>query len=120
MVSAQRHRLFVYGTLRRGGAQAGRMVGAEWIGSGRVRADLFRVSWYPGLVLRETGSWVTGDVYAVDDELLEKLDQYEGDEYRRVRVVVEGDAAGEAWIWEWAGEVPSGGGIVSGDWLAAE
>jgi gamma-glutamylcyclotransferase (GGCT)/AIG2-like uncharacterized protein YtfP len=61
---------------------------------------------------------VKGEVFAADDELLEKIDAYEGEEYRRVRVVVEGEAAGEAWIWEWAGEVPVGGRILSGDWLA--
>ena len=112
------HRVFVYGTLRRGGAQGSRMQGGQWLGAGRVRGELFRAAWYPGVVLREDGGFVQGEVFAVDDDLLDKLDEYEGGEYRRVRVTVEGDAAGEAWMWEWAGEVPGGGGIVSGDWLA--
>jgi gamma-glutamylcyclotransferase (GGCT)/AIG2-like uncharacterized protein YtfP len=81
---------------------------------------LFRVSWYPGLVLRGDGGFVKGDVFAVDHDLLERLDEYEGHEYRRVRVAVEGDAAGEAWIWEWAGQAPVDGRIVSGDWLMGE
>ncbi len=117
MAGVERERVFVYGTLRRGGAQGCRMDAAQWLGTGRVRGELFRVSWYPGLVLREDGGFVKGDVFAVDDDLLESLDEYEGGEYRRVRVVVEGDAAGDAWIWEWAGEVPEGGRIISGDWL---
>ena len=112
------HRVFVYGTLRRGAAQAGRMSDARWLGAGRVRGDLFRISWYPCVVLREEGDFVTGDVFAIDDDLLRKLDAYEGDEYRRVRVMVEGDTPGEAWMWEWAGEVPAESLIASGDWLA--
>lgn len=110
--------MFVYGTLRRGAYQADRMSGARWLGAGRVRGELFRISWYPGLVLREDGASVMGDVFAADDDLLQKLDAYEGDEYKRVRVMVEGDAPGEAWIWEWAGEVPAESRIASGDWLA--
>lgn len=120
MADLRRHRVFVYGTLRRGAAQCHRMAGAEWLGPGVVRGELFRVSWYPGLVLRVDRGVVKGDVFAVDDELLERLDEYEGHEYRRVRVAVEGDATGDAWIWEWAGEVPPEGSVVSGDWLMDE
>jgi gamma-glutamylcyclotransferase (GGCT)/AIG2-like uncharacterized protein YtfP len=111
-------RVFVYGTLRRGGAQGWRMEGGEWLGEGEVRGKLFRISWYPGVVLDVDVGWVKGDVFAVDSGLLEKLDVYEGDEYRRVRVEVEGNAAGDAWIWEWAGPVPECGEIPGGDWLS--
>lgn len=118
MADLRRHRVFVYGTLRQGAAQGHRMAGAEWLGRGEVRGELFRVSWYPGVVLREDGGFVKGDVFAADDDLLDKLDEYEGGEYRRVRVEVKGDSAGVAWIWEWAGEVPEDGRIPTGDWLA--
>ena len=97
-----------------------RMEGAQWLGTGTVCGDLFRISWYPGVVLRQDGGKVVGEVYGVDDFLLEKLDAYEGDEYRRVRVAVEGEAAGEAWVWEWACGRPETGRMAGGDWLENE
>ena len=46
-----RERVGVYGTLRRGGSQHRRMAGAEWIGACDVRARMYRIDWYPGVVL---------------------------------------------------------------------
>jgi gamma-glutamylcyclotransferase (GGCT)/AIG2-like uncharacterized protein YtfP len=113
-------RVFVYGTLRRGASQGFRMDQARWIGSGHVRGILYRIDWYPGLVREATGGAVVGDVYEVDDERMRDLDAYEGEEYRRVQVSVEGDASGVAWIWEWLGDVNEQQIIASGDWLAAD
>jgi gamma-glutamylcyclotransferase (GGCT)/AIG2-like uncharacterized protein YtfP len=128
-MEGERERVFVYGTLRRGASNHFRMEGAEWVGSGSLPGFLYRLSWYPGLVLDPEGGPVVGEVFFVPPRLLETLDEFEGlaagelegAEYRRVRaeVTLELAAPVEAWVWEWCG--PAGGAslIAGGDWLAA-
>jgi gamma-glutamylcyclotransferase (GGCT)/AIG2-like uncharacterized protein YtfP len=124
--------VFVYGTLRRGGSNAFRMDGAEFVGPATVGGVLYRISWYPGLVL-DGEDRVFGEVYQVGPELLRALDEFEGlaageiegSEYRRVRVeaVQSGHPAEkrvEVWIYEWTGPVEGKNRIKSGDWLDAE
>jgi gamma-glutamylcyclotransferase (GGCT)/AIG2-like uncharacterized protein YtfP len=121
--------VFVYGTLRRGGSNAFRMDGAEFVGPATVGGVLYRISWYPGLVLDGEGS-VTGEVYRVGPELLRALDEFEGlaageiegSEYRRVKVeALLGDEDGlEVWVYEWKGTFNEDERIQSGDWLAAD
>ncbi|MEO8614231.1 MAG: gamma-glutamylcyclotransferase family protein, partial [Luteolibacter sp.] len=43
--------VFVYGTLRRGGSNHFRMDGAEFITAGRIAGRMYKIDWYPGLVL---------------------------------------------------------------------
>jgi gamma-glutamylcyclotransferase (GGCT)/AIG2-like uncharacterized protein YtfP len=129
---AEATRVFVYGTLRRGGSNAHRMAGAKFLGSGAVRGRLYRVSWYPGVVLDAAGDGsVRGDLWEIPAEILPALDAFEGvppgetegAEYRRVRVIVEASAsegpAREAWMWEWIGGVEGLEEMPGGDWLDA-
>lgn len=120
--------VFVYGTLRDGGSNHFRMVGAQAVGAGHVRGKLYGIDWYPGLVLDAEGERVLGEVYAVGAEQMAALDAFEGlpvgeligPEYRRVQVPVE-TAAGDvmvAWVWEWTGAVNEERRVRSGDWLA--
>jgi gamma-glutamylcyclotransferase (GGCT)/AIG2-like uncharacterized protein YtfP len=76
--------LFVYGTLRRGAQPNGHAAllhgAARFVGRGRVRGRLYRVSWYPGLVDSDDGhDTVVGDVFALPagESLLAALDAYE-------------------------------------------
>lgn len=119
--------VFVYGTLRRGASNHFRMAGAEFVAAGSVRGRLYRIDWFPGLLLDGAAGLVHGEVFAVGPELLAELDRFEGvsadenegGEYRRVRAQVS-TGAGEtvsAWIWEWLGPVEEAGRITSGDWL---
>lgn len=127
--------VFVYGTLRRGASNAHRMEGAEWIRSGAVRGRMYRIDWYPGLVLDAKAGWVIGDLWRVPEATLRALDEFEGvsagevegAEYRRVRVRVlrcevdpERWAGDEAWAWEWIGPCDEGRKVLSGDWLDQE
>ncbi len=127
-MSATREFVFVYGTLRRGGSNHFRMDGAEFIAAGRISGKLYRISWYPGLVLDAAGDDIVGEVYAVDLDMLGNLDAFEGvsagetedSEYRRVRTTIT-RADGEilsAWVWEWLGAVDEGQRLGHGDWLA--
>ncbi|MEO7099711.1 MAG: gamma-glutamylcyclotransferase family protein [Luteolibacter sp.] len=123
-----RELVFVYGTLRRGGSNHFRMDGAEFITAGRICGRMYKIDWYPGLVLDEAGDDIVGEVYSVDLEMLGNLDSFEnvsaGDvedsEYRRVETTVarEDGETLTAWIWEWLGEVDESQRIHHGDWLA--
>ena len=123
-----RELVFVYGTLRRGGSNHFRMDAADFIATGRICGKMYRIDWYPGLVLDEAGDDIVGEVYSVDFELLGKLDSFEGvaagetedSEYRRVATTVtrpDGETL-SAWIWEWLGAVDESRRIHDGDWLA--
>ncbi|RYD64172.1 MAG: gamma-glutamylcyclotransferase [Verrucomicrobiaceae bacterium] len=121
--------VFVYGGLRRAGAEAFRMIGAEYLRMGEVAGTLLEVSGTPALVPRrgrEKG-WVTGELFEVSPDQLKALDatgeaedETVGNSYKRVRmqVYLPGSpiAQGEAWVWQWAGD-DAGRVVRSGDWL---
>ncbi|MCW1887838.1 gamma-glutamylcyclotransferase [Luteolibacter flavescens] len=120
--------VFVYGTLRRGGSEAFRMEGAEFIAEGRVSGLLYKMPEGPGLVLGGTGeSSVIGELYRVTAGHLWMLDETAGspDGVRscRSRVVVQSldrDDSWNAWTWEWPGQTDPGAHIDSGDWFDVE
>ena len=128
-MSGTRELVFVYGTLRRGGSNHHRMSGADFMAAGTVRGKIYRIAWYPGLVLGDEGE-VKGEVYSVDAAQLMKLDAFEGlsageiegSEYRRSKAVVfktDGKTI-PAWVWEWIGPFDEGRLVAEGDWLAVE
>ena len=104
-------RVFVYGTLRRGGCNHVRMEGARWLGTGTVRGRLYSLGWYPGLVLDSHAGEVHGDVFEVTAAShLADLDTYEGchadqpgpHEYQRVTArVAMAHGPVDAWMWVW-------------------
>ena len=85
------YRLFVYGSLKRGFAHHRELLGASLEGETRTMPNyrLVRHGDYPALV--EGGSAaVSGEVYRVGVELLERLDVFEGcpELYQRGRVLL--------------------------------
>lgn len=112
--------VFVYGTLRRGGTNHFRMKGADFLNEAKARGRLYRIDWYPGLVLDSTADEIHGEVYQTAAGLLEELDHFEGGAYRRVRtqVLLPDGAELSAWVWEWRGPVDESRRIRSGDWLS--
>ncbi len=122
--------VFVYGTLRRGGSNHFRMAGAAFISPGSITGSMYRIDWYPGLVLDESGSEIQGEVYSVGPEQLSALDIFEGlsageiqgSEYRRVEttVVCKNSQTLSAWVWEWVGIVDESQRLSEGDWLQEE
>ena len=122
-----RHLVFVYGTLRRGGSNHFRMAGAEYIASGSIMGRMYRIDWYPGLVLDPSGYEIQGEVYQTDAELLAALDLFEGissgevegSEYRRLEttVVLHDSQVVNAFVWEWHGVIDESRRISSGDWV---
>ena len=74
-------RVFVYGTLRRGGRNdINRLTPTpKYLGMGEVQGSLFHFDWYPGLALGgEEPVTVVGEVYEVTPQLEEVLDRIEG------------------------------------------
>lgn len=116
---ASSERVFVYGTLRRGGSQHFRMAGAVFVAVGSVSGRVYRIDWYPGLVLDAAAGSVAGEVYDVSAELFARLDEFEGGEYRLVRVRVQAgqEEMENVWVWEWRGVVDGYPRIDHGDWL---
>lgn len=125
-MDAERELVFVYGTLRRSASNHFRMSSADFLGEGEIKGRLYKISWYPGLVLSE-GGFVKGEIYSVDPEHLRKLDAFEGlppestvgEEYRRIRAMVS-DTHGRSyltWTWEWIGQFDEKDYIPQGDWI---
>jgi gamma-glutamylcyclotransferase (GGCT)/AIG2-like uncharacterized protein YtfP len=86
-----KHLVFVYGSLRRGsaGAMSIRFPRSTFIAEAKVSGSLYDLGAYPGLLLNESNSPVTGEVYEVDDELLNELDEFEASSnYRRKQVEI--------------------------------
>jgi len=115
-------RVFVYGTLRKGGSNNFRMEDCKWIGPAAVNGHLYEIDWYPGLVLDENGAKVVGDLYEVPAEKIDALDEFEGPEYRRLRTMVQNaeDEAESAWIWEWSRPTQGLQAVPGGDWLLVD
>ena len=120
-----RHLVFVYGSLRRGsvGAMSVRFPEATYVAAGKVRGSLYDLGEYPGLVLDGEASFVTGEVYEVNDDTLSRLDTFElTSDYRRKRVEVEhGSERTDCWIYvpeRDAGFFRDRALIASGDWIA--
>ena len=101
--------LFVYGTLRSefDNPYARRLrAEARLMGPATVAGSLFRISHYPGYRPDPPGE-VHGELYRLHDpaRTLAALDDYEGEEYRRVAIPV---STGEsAWIYRFEGEPPA-------------
>ena len=125
----ERELVFVYGTLRAGASNHFRMAGAEFVGKAWVRGMLFRVDWYPGLVIDEEARPVRGELYRVPPELLAALDDFEGaagrtdDEFVRVYAKVDSTGSSEglsAWVWEYRGPCAGLDSVPNDDWLECE
>ncbi len=105
---------FVYGTLRRSGSNHWRMDGAEFVGETSLRGRLYRVDWYPGLVLDSEAGEVFGEVFTLSGvEQLQMLDDYEGQEYQRMLVQT---SCGPAWCWEFIRSCEGLEQLASGRW----
>jgi gamma-glutamylcyclotransferase (GGCT)/AIG2-like uncharacterized protein YtfP len=72
--------LFVYGTLKRGERRHQFLAGQEFVAVVHTRPlyRLFNLGEYPGLVGRENGLPIEGELWDVDDDCLKQLDQVEG------------------------------------------
>jgi len=117
-----KHLVFVYGTLRRGSARAMsiRFPGSKFIAEAKVSGSLYDLGAYPGLLLNESNSLVIGEVYEVDDEILNKLDDFEAaSNYLRKQIEISlRNYSRTCWIYEPNAEFYSLRTLItSGDWI---
>jgi gamma-glutamylcyclotransferase (GGCT)/AIG2-like uncharacterized protein YtfP len=86
--------VFVYGTLKRGGANHPCLAGQRFLGAARTAPGyrLFALGDFPGMVaIAGDRSGVTGEVWQVDAACLARLDDLEGlaeGLYRRERIAL--------------------------------
>src|SRR3954471_19673714 len=117
-----KHLVFVYGTLRRGGVRAmpDLFPGARFVGRGNVTGSLYDLGPYPGLLFDGSDSTVVGEVYEIDDGILERLDEIEAssDYWRKQVEVTLGDGSVSCWIYGPRPEAcPRRILITTGDWI---
>jgi gamma-glutamylcyclotransferase (GGCT)/AIG2-like uncharacterized protein YtfP len=117
-----KHLVFVYGTLRRGSAQSMsvRFPNSKFIAEAKVNGSLYDLGAYPGLLVNESKSPVTGEVYEVDDETLNRLDDFESssDYWRKQVELFVGGQRRLGWTYEPNPESYSLRTLItSGDWI---
>ena len=88
-------RLFVYGTLMRGGCRHELLANQRFLGPAHTTPHfaLYDLCAYPGLVRCESnGQSIEGELYEIDAEILPRLDAVEGvpDLYRREEIELQG------------------------------
>ena len=118
----EKHLVFVYGTLRRGGVRAMPDIfpGSKFVGGASVSGSLYDFGEYPGLQLCETDSKVMGEVYEVCEDVLKRLDEIEAPAFyfRRQIEISLGDRRVQCWVYEPDLELyPERVLITSGDWI---
>lgn len=111
--------VFVYGTLRQHGSNAFRMEGALFAGYASAPGRLFRVDWYPGAIFDPNSETkVVGELYQVTERHLQALDEFEGNEYRRVNILaITDNGRVQASAWEYQQSVDRLNLMTTGDWL---
>jgi gamma-glutamylcyclotransferase (GGCT)/AIG2-like uncharacterized protein YtfP len=116
------HLVFVYGTLRRGSARAMsiRFPKSRLVAEAKVSGSLYDLGAYPGLLLDESNSLVIGEVYEVDDEILNNLDDFESSSHywrKQVKISI-GTHIKKCWIYAPNPEAFSRHTLItSGDWI---
>jgi gamma-glutamylcyclotransferase (GGCT)/AIG2-like uncharacterized protein YtfP len=121
-------RLFVYGSLRRNaeGTSHPLLADATCLGAATVSGTLYKVDWYPGLVLSGSGV-VHGELFELPlpraDAMLRSLDDYEGGGYRRRKtnaMLAAGIDTLDAWVYVYMGPTHALAAIESGDYGVPE
>jgi gamma-glutamylcyclotransferase (GGCT)/AIG2-like uncharacterized protein YtfP len=103
--------LFVYGTLRSEFDNSYAVLLRErgqLLKKSVIAGSIFRVADYPGYRPEPPGS-VHGEVYRVDSDLLQVLDEYEGGDFQRVMI-------DEMWVYQYLRQTSPESRIASGDY----
>jgi gamma-glutamylcyclotransferase (GGCT)/AIG2-like uncharacterized protein YtfP len=103
--------LFVYGQFR--DTAKNLLKKPVFFGRATIKGKIYRVNeFYPGFV---SGSGeVLGDIYLIDPSIFPELDDFEGDEYIRVKINTSKDI--ECWVYKYKYDVKDFEEIKGGDW----
>ena len=111
-----RHRVFVYGTLKRGQRNCHYLRDAEYVGRFVTRPgySMYCFDSYPAVCLGGRHA-VYGEVFHVSDAQFERLDELElyPDYYQRIEIATR---YGDAWMYVVTRERCRGRPLVTGDW----
>lgn len=93
-------RVFVYGTLKRGGENHEWIQAQTFVAPARTQPlyRMFDLGGYPGMIRAESGLAIEGEVWDVDEAGLARLDVLEdidSGEYERVKIELEGEFAAQ-------------------------
>ena len=113
-----KHRVFVYGTLRRGEVHERMLCRAEYLGVHKTepRFTMFDLGRFPAAVAGGSTA-IVGEVFAVDRATLLRLDQFEHCPHTYLRTQIE-TPFGSAWIYLYRMAPQNGVTLPSGDWLS--
>jgi gamma-glutamylcyclotransferase (GGCT)/AIG2-like uncharacterized protein YtfP len=113
-------KLFVYGTLKRGGVRHGPLASQRFLGAARTAAKyaLYDLGDYPGLLAcPEGGMVVHGELYEVASSLLEWLDATEGSpDWFKLEPVELAGVEGPAWAYLFQGDATGRPRVAGGVW----
>ena len=114
--------ILVYGSLLSGERNHGYLQHAQLIGKGITlpHFELLDLGSYPAMVLDGTTA-IHGEIYAVDDDTLARLDRLEGHPHYFVRahITLQGPDELEVWVYVMRREILTAKPrIRSGDWKA--
>ena len=93
--------LFVYGTLRRdaAGRQNALLGDARFAGEATTAGRLASIGQYLALIVDRGGEEIAGELYELRSPRWETLDEYEGEDYRRVVIDVKTSDGRPARAW---------------------
>jgi gamma-glutamylcyclotransferase (GGCT)/AIG2-like uncharacterized protein YtfP len=91
--------LFVYGTLRKGEKNHHMLEGAEFLGNKALPGFVRTESTGPAIIPGDEDDFVEGELYQVEPEALEKIDEYEGDEYPREVAFLEDESEVNVYVY---------------------
>lgn len=116
-MNMNRHLVFIYGNLRRGGSNHHMLAESDFLGPYRTAPQytMFRLGQFPAVVPRgETA--ITGEVYRVADDVFGLLDELEcyPQVFSRQRIET---PAGDAWMYLYNRLVGTEHVVNHGDWL---
>jgi len=105
-------KIFIYGLFR---DQAKPLLGNyKSLGRDSVKGKMFKVNeFYPGFIPGDGKVW--GDLIEIDSSVLPNLDEYEGDEYDRVKIKT--NSGVDCWIYKYKYDVKDFKEIKVGDWM---
>ena len=103
--------LFVYGQFRDIAKKL--LQEYEFCGKSTIKGKIYKVNeTYPGFV--DGNGKVFGDVYKIDPKVFPDLDEFEWEEYDRVRVMTSLNI--ECWVYKYKFDITEFDEIKCGDW----
>lgn len=112
------HKVFVYGTLKRGGRlhhnlSPNKHKNSRFVCEDTVsNCDLYMIQWYPGV--DDGDGIVGGEVYEIDEPMLARMDELEDEGILYRRTLKTTQSGHDVWIYMYLGDVDPASKVVSG------